>query len=221
MKIYCVTGLGNDKRIFDNLIPLLDHKDIYVLEHLEPIDNESICDYAKRLILNVNFEENSIIIGMSLGGMISVELSKLIKFRKVFLISTVKHPNEFPWQIQILKRLPIDKIKIPSWFIKKGVKTIMWLYNTTNYLGREHISNQVNDALDRHIEWAQLAATKWDNRLIPDNYVHIHGTKDEIFPSRNVRASHFIQNANHYMIMDRANDVAHIINYELSKLDPI
>ena len=136
--------------------------------------------------------------------------------RKVFLVSTIKHPNELPWQIKALKTLPLDKINLPPWLIRKGVKPLSWLLGVTNSKGRNHIKSQLDDADDRHIAWAQWAAANWDNNLIPNNYVHIHGTKDEIFPAANVRASHFIEGSNHYMIMDRAAEVAHIINTELT-----
>jgi esterase/lipase len=220
MKIYCVPGLANDKRMFDNLSPLLISQDIHFLEHLEPAHaTESMSEYARRLSMSIdNHDEDSVIIGMSLGGIISVELSKILPMKKVFLISTIKHPNEFPWQIKMLKNLPLNKVKFPAWLIRKSVKPMTWLLGVTDSKGRSHLQSMIDDACERHIAWAQYAAANWDNRLIPNHYVHIHGTKDEIFPASSVRASHFIEGGNHYMIMDRAQELAHIINLELEKL---
>lgn len=220
IRIYCVPGLANDKRMFNNLAPLLKSQDIHFLEHLEAAHSkETMKEYARRLSMSIDdHPENAVIIGMSLGGIISVELSKLLPMKKVFLVSTIKHPNELPWQIKALKNLPLDRINLPAWLIRKGVKPLSWLLGVTNSKGRNHIKSQLDDADDRHIAWAQWAAANWDNTLIPNNYIHIHGTKDEIFPASSVRASHFIEGANHYMIMDRAPEVAHIINTELELL---
>ena len=220
LKIYCVPGLANDKRMFDNLAPLLLSQNISFLEHLEPSHpKESIKAYTKRLSKTIeNFDENSVIIGMSLGGIIAVELSKILPMKKVFLVSTIKHPSEFPWQIKLLRNLPLDKVQFPAWLIKSTIKPISWLLNVTNQKGREHLYSMINAADERHIAWAQFAAANWDNKLIPNHYIHIHGTKDEIFPATNVKASHFIEGGNHYMIMDRAKEIASIINVELSKL---
>ncbi len=220
MKIYCVPGLANDKRMFDNLSPLLLSQDITFLEHMEPAHpTERMKEYAKRLSQTIeNFDENSVIIGMSLGGIISVELSKILPMKKVFLISTIKHPNEFPWQIKLLKNLPLDKLQLPAWLIRKSIAPMSWLLGVTNFKGRKHLQSMIDDACERHIAWAQYAAANWDNKLIPNHYIHIHGTKDEIFPVAYVRASHFIEGGNHYMIMDRAQEIAHIINIELEKL---
>ncbi len=220
LRVYCVPGLANDKRMFDNLAPLLLSQDIHFLEHLDPIHpKETISEYARRLSMNIDtHDENSVVIGMSLGGIISVELSKVLPMKKVFLVSTIKHPSELPWQIKLLKNLPLDKVQIPAWLLRKSVKPVTWLMGVTNSRGRDHIASMIHDADDQHIAWAQWAAANWDNDLIPDNYVHIHGTKDEIFPASQVKASHFIEGGNHYMIMDRAQEVAHIINKELAEL---
>jgi pimeloyl-ACP methyl ester carboxylesterase len=223
MKIYCVPGLANDKRVFDNLCPLLISQDVTFLEHITPASpTESIKDYARRLSEKItDFQEDSVIIGMSLGGIISVELSKILPMKKVFLISTIKHPNEFPWQIKMLKNLPLDKVQIPAWLIRKSLKPVAWLLGVTNSTGRDHIQSMIDSATEEHIAWAQYAAANWDNRLIPNHYVHIHGTKDEIFPAAYVRASHFIEGGNHYMIMERAKEIAQIINSELDKIMPV
>ena len=212
MNIYCIPGLANDRRIFDNLSPLLNGNIIY-LEHLGPIKDESLKDYAIRLSSKVDNPSESILIGFSLGGMIAVELNKIHKFKKMFLISTVKHPFEFPPLIKIARKYFVDNnLIIPSWLIKNNVKFITKLLNTTDYFGREHLHKQISKSTDDHILWAQKAVLQWDNKLIPDNYIHIHGTKDEIFPLGNIRATHYIQGGNHYMIMDKSEEVAKIIN---------
>ncbi len=216
MRIYCIPGLANDKRMFQNLVPFLSHKDIVYLEHIPPLHKkESMSSYAQRLSDTIeSFDENSLVIGMSLGGIIAVELSKILSFKKVILISTIKHPNEFPWQIKMLKNLPLDKLQFPPWMIKKSIRPIARILGVSNETGIHHLSTQINEANEEHIIWAQYAAGKWDNRLIPNHYIHIHGTHDEIFPLQYVRPTHIIQGGNHYMIMDRAEEIAQIINKE-------
>lgn len=221
MKIYCVPGLANDYRMFENLAPKLLSQNIEYLEHLPPRHlKESMEEYAQRLYKTIEAqkEEEAVIIGMSLGGMISVELSKLRPFTKVFLISTVKHPAEMPWQIKLARRLPLDKVRLPAWLLRSTVKPVIWMMGVTNSSGREHIKAMIDAADPQHIAWAQYAAANWQNDLIPDNYVHIHGSRDEIFPAYMVKASHFIKGGNHYMIMDRSDELAQIINQELATL---
>lgn len=210
MTIYLVPGLANDKRIFKNLSEYLSDYNLVYLEHLPTTDlDETIEQYVNRLIMDYgDFDENSVIIGMSLGGIIATELSKKIKFRRVVLISTVKHKSELPLLIRAAKKF---NIHIPPILIKSSIKPISIFLGVTNSDGADYIHKMINDANEEHIIWAQRAAAKWENRLIPDNYIHIHGTNDEIFPFKYIKPTHKIEAGTHYMIMDRAGEISEII----------
>lgn len=210
MTIYLVPGLANDKRIFKNLSEYLSDYNLVYLEHLPTTDlDETIEQYVNRLIMHYgDFDENSVIIGMSLGGIIATELSKKIKFRRVVLISTVKHKSELPLLIRAAKKF---NIHIPPILIKSSIKPISIFLGVTNSDGADYIHKMINDANEEHIIWAQRAAAKWENRLIPDNYIHIHGTNDEIFPFKYIKPTHKIEGGTHYMIMDRAGEISEII----------
>ena len=214
MTIYFVPGLANDKRIFKNLSEELKDYKLVFLEHLEILHlEETISQYAARLIQHHKFfDVESVIVGMSLGGLIAIEMAKILHFKKVFLISTVKHKSEFPLIIRLGSKL---KIHLPPKLIKYTIKPISILLKATNRTGAEYISKIINDSNDQHMIWAQKAVVKWDNNLIPDNYIHIHGTKDEIFPIKCVKPTHKIENGTHYMVMDRAKEIAEIIKKEI------
>jgi pimeloyl-ACP methyl ester carboxylesterase len=214
MTIYLVPGLGNDKRIFKNLIEYFQDYKLEILVHLPFLSlEETLCQYAKRLIQKVGeFDEDSIIIGFSLGGLIATEMSKIINFKKVILISTVKHKLELPTVIRVASKF---NFQIPASFIKKTIGSISLMLGVTDRVGANYISEIIGDADSQHIIWAQKAASSWNNILIPDNYIHIHGTRDEIFTINFVKASHIIKLGTHYMIMDRAEEIANIIKSEI------
>lgn len=214
MTIYLVPGLANDKRIFKNLIEHLKDYKIVVLEHIpHESSNESIKDYAMRLIQHQEyFDVESIIVGMSLGGLIAIEMAKIIHFKKVFLISTIKHKWELP---PLIRLASVFNIQIPAFLIKKSIKSVAILLGVTSRSEADYMSKMINDSNENHIIWAQKAASDWDNILIPDNYIHIHGTKDEIFPISCVKPSHVIKGGTHYMIMDRAEEIANIMKSEI------
>ncbi len=214
MTIYLVPGLGNDKRIFKNLIEYFQDYKLEILEHLPFLSlEETLEEYSKRLVQKVGqFDEDSIIIGFSLGGLIATEMSKIINFKKVILISTVKHKLELPTVIRVASKF---NFQIPASFIKKAIGSISLMLGVTDRVGANYISEIIGDADSQHIIWAQKAASSWNNILIPDNYIHIHGTRDEIFPINFVKASHIIKLGTHYMVMDRAEEIANIIKSEI------
>jgi hypothetical protein len=51
----------------------------------------------------------------------------------------------------------------------------------------------------------------WKNDWIPPNLVHIHGTKDHIFPIRYVKADYMIKDAGHLLPMNNAKEVNEIL----------
>lgn len=113
-KIYIFSGLGVDRRVFDEI----DFKDldVYFIEWIDPLKNESIEDYAKRISIGA-IEKDSILIGLSFGGMMAVEVSKVIPIKKVILIASAKTKSELPLLYRIAGKLRLHKL-IPSTVLK-------------------------------------------------------------------------------------------------------
>ena len=78
MKIFAISGLGADKRVFKYLI--LEH-DLIPIEWIKPKEKEPIIEYSKRLIkeYGIGNEQEFGILGVSFGGLIATEISKLTK----------------------------------------------------------------------------------------------------------------------------------------------
>lgn len=101
-EIYLLSGLGADKRVFD-FIDLSGFKTNHV-DWVAPIDNESIENYAKRLLRQIK-TKRPIIIGVSFGGMVTVEIAKQIETEKVILISSAKTRLDIPFYFRIIGQL--------------------------------------------------------------------------------------------------------------------
>lgn len=84
-KAYVFSGLGVDKRVFDNM----DFGDLQVefVDWITPEKTESLQQYALRLSGCID-TENPVLIGLSFGGMIAVEISKVMRCRKTILIAS-------------------------------------------------------------------------------------------------------------------------------------
>ena len=91
--IYIISGLGADKRMFQNFS--FEGFEVVHIDWILPLDNETLQNYALRISENIS-DENSILIGLSFGGILSVEISKIKKFKKVFLLSSAKTKFEIP-----------------------------------------------------------------------------------------------------------------------------
>lgn len=112
--VYIFSGLGVDRRVFDRI----DFKDLDVkfIDWIDPIKNETLQNYAKRISRKIT-SENPILIGLSFGGMIAVEISKILNTKKIILIASAKNKYELPF---IYRLFGIESNKINS---KKDFQT--------------------------------------------------------------------------------------------------
>lgn len=75
-KLYLISGLGADHRVFVNLnIPGVS---THVIEWKTPEPDESMQTYVSRLRPQIDTEQEVCLLGVSFGGIIAQELSKLI-----------------------------------------------------------------------------------------------------------------------------------------------
>ena len=67
------------------------------------------------------------------------------------------------------------------------------------------------DTNENFLRWAVGQIPKWE---IPDykgEIIHIHGTKDRMFPGNGIRDCIPIENGGHFMIVNRAPEISRII----------
>ena len=93
--IYLMPGLGANSLIFEYLEFPKEKYCIHLLDWIMPIKNETLKDYCIRFSNEIK-HENVILIGVSFGGVIVQELSRLISIKKLIIISSIKNNKELP-----------------------------------------------------------------------------------------------------------------------------
>ncbi|MEP6927306.1 MAG: alpha/beta hydrolase [Ginsengibacter sp.] len=205
--IYCISGFGADERVFSKL----DFGDnlIQFIPWLIPLKKESIEEYAKRMSEKIQ-HENPILLGLSFGGIMCIEIAKLIKAHKVILISSVKSFREFPLWMRLA-----GKSKLHKFFPLRSFKILEPLQNYN--LGIENkdelklVREYRSSIGQQYTDWAIDQILHWKSEWIPENCIHIHGGRDHIFPIKNIKADYVIADGGHFMIMNRAQKVNAII----------
>ena len=90
--VYFMPGMSANSLIFERIkLPSKFHS--HFLEWIPPLKSESLKDYSVRLSKSIK-HQNPILIGVSFGGLIMQEVSKIINAKKVIIISSVKSRNE-------------------------------------------------------------------------------------------------------------------------------
>ena len=211
--IYCISGLGADERVFSKF-QFSGHENHFI-KWIIPEKNESIVNYAKRLIEQIHHED-PILIGLSFGGIMCIEISRQIKTAFIILISSVKSDKEMPFWMRLSGKLKINKI-----FPMKSFKLIEPLedYNLGIKTNEEkEMVHEYRKNIDPlYSDWAINAILNWKNTLPVKNVYHIHGDNDRIFSIKNIKADHIIPGGGHFMIMDKSEEVNAYINLILQK----
>lgn len=210
-KIYCISGIGADERIFKNLhIP---GTELVHIRWPEFDKHDELGCYAQKIIPQIK-EENPVLLGLSFGGMLAVEIAKIHPVKKIFLVSSAKTKEELPQYGTFFRTLILSRI-IPS-FLYTVPNTV-----TYNLFGAklpdeiQLLKGVFEDTDGKLMKWAMRAITLWRNETYPEPLVHIHGTADKILPMENIHANYLIEGGTHIMIYNRAQEISDIIAKEL------
>lgn len=206
-KIYIFSGLGADYRAFKNInfgrLPI-EH-----IKWISPLKDESIENYALRISDKIT-TDNSILIGLSFGGMMLMEIAKIKKSKKIILIASAKTKNEIPQLYRILGKLKLHKI-IPTQILKTTNSLMFWLFGISKKEDKQLLKNIISDTDIDFLKWAINEIVNWKNTQIPNNAIHIHGTKDRIIPLTNATYDYEIQNGGHLMTLNKSKEIEAIL----------
>jgi pimeloyl-ACP methyl ester carboxylesterase len=196
MKAYFFSGLGADKRAFKHIRIPDKYKPVHV-EWIEPVKQETIQAYAKRLSSVIDDSESFILIGLSFGGIIACELAKLTRPQKVILISSVTTDAEIPYVYKLAGKYNLDKY-LPYSYMLKANATLFWLFGPLTSEAKFLLKDIIQDTDHRFFKWAISQIVRWKNDISPDNLLQLHGKKDKIF--WNSRAQYYIDGGGHFMV---------------------
>ena len=174
-----------------------------------PLENETLQNYALRISENIK-DENAILIGLSFGGILSVEISKIKKFKKVFLLSSAKTKFEIPFYYRFLGKLNLLRI-IPSSILKRlNSLTYLVFGAKTNF--EKNLLKDIIKNTDKHfLKWALHQIMNWKNENYSENIVHIQGDSDLILPHIFVKYDYLIKGGTHFMTLNQSKEIETII----------
>ncbi len=213
-KIFLIAGLGADTRLFNNID--LGDNDVTPVDWLEPNDHDTLTTYAQKLIHKYFITDNSIVIGVSLGGMIAVEIAKQIRLNKVILISTIKTVSEAPVYFKLGSVLPLYKL-IPAIFLPKLGFMIKPVFGKMNAHDTWLFNDMLKQSSPKFMKWALGAVLKWKNETVPANLYHIVGDKDQFFNYKNISNAAIIKGGTHIMVFDKAKQINKLLKGILKK----
>lgn len=211
--IYCIPGFAADEKLFSNF--KCPGYEIHFVKWITPEKDDSIEFYATKLIMQIHHDK-PILIGVSFGGIMCIEISHQIKTELIIIISSIKSFFEIPLSLRLSGKLKLNKL-FPMYSYRTIRPIADYKLGITTKQEKELV-NFYRDNLDiQYSNWGINALVNWKNKKIPENLYHIHGTKDRIFPIKNIKPDFTIKDGGHLMILNKSEEVNNCISSILKK----
>jgi len=195
-------GLAASSMVFEN-IKLDDKKySLHRIDWIQPKKNESIKTYCVRLSKKIK-HKNPVLLGVSFGGIIAQELDKIIKVKKLIIVSSVKSHKEYPILYKIARDYQLNNA-LPFGMFDNFIKFSLKLNINKLYKRIDLAERYLTERNEIYLEWAVWSLLNWKQEKYRQDLIHIHGDKDKVFPIENISKCIKIKGGRHEMIILKA-----------------
>jgi pimeloyl-ACP methyl ester carboxylesterase len=213
--VYLIPGMGTDYRVFNDFD--LEHGNIHYIKWSEPGDTRSLEEYASLLADQIDTGRHYVIVGVSFGGMIGLEISRTLNNRNLILISSAKTASEIPVKYKPARVLPLHHMLGERLLRNTSEKKFMYkdiLEPENRHLYRQMLIETGAGFLIRQMDMI----VRWKNREYDPGILHIHGTDDRVLPARRIENAVWIEGGTHKMVINHPGTLCRIIDHYLLQL---
>lgn len=216
--LYLLSGMGSDERVFQHMT-FPDQYTLHFLPWLTPLPEETLAGYASRMTAHIPADEDITLVGVSMGGILALEIARQRPVRKVVLISSIKTTAERPLYFNLVRRtrlLALLALPDAVLFGKHRNLIIPFFLKAESPAEKELLLDYVKHTDFVYLRWAIKILIGWENEEVPAPLVHIHGGKDLTLPIATVKADYVIPDGGHFMVYNRAGEISAILKNELT-----
>lgn len=200
--VYFMPGMSANSLIFEK-IKLSSKYKLHLLEWIDPLKNETLKDYSIRFS-KIIIHKNPVLVGVSFGGVLVQEISKIIEVHQTIIISSIKSNKELPNSMKMVKLTKSYKLLPVKWL--NDFESLITFVLGPRINRRVELYRKYLSVRDRnYLSWAIKELIEWDQDESIDNVIHIHGTKDMIFPAIYLKNYIPLPNGDHAMILKKAD----------------
>lgn len=203
--IYLIPGMTSDYPVYSRILPMLPNA--FVIDFIQPNPRETLVNYASRMASQL--PSNSFIGGVSFGGIVALEVARILRPRGCIVMSSIRHPSELPPWFRVGRLLGgrccssvLGMIGFAAAMLPKSVCTSTTIRATklAGMSGRWH-------------RWATLAVIDWKPERSFDvcPVLQIHGTADTTFPIRYTHPDIIVPDGRHALPISHPTETANAI----------
>ena len=209
-KVILLSGLCADERLFSKLKLKIENS---ICINWIPADkNDTLGTYAEKLLPQINLKpgEKCILVGISFGGMIAVELAKRIPAEKIILISSLAEPKDLPLFYRFGGKLGFQKV-LPLHLARKARFLGDFIFGANTPEEKQILHSILDKADIAYARWAMTQIVNWKQKGRPENMVQIHGTEDVLLPLT-PHPDQITIKGGHLLVLHNADEVSEIVN---------
>lgn len=206
LPIYLLPGMTGEYPVYSRLTPLL--RNASIVNYIAPRHNESLTAYAERMA--VQFPPRCFIAGVSFGGILALEISRIVQPAGCILISSITNSNQFPPRLRVWRSLGgrnsariLNMVGGAAALVPKSFRT-----------GSTMRAIKLSGAAGAWHRWATSAVLNWNPKPkpMPTPLLHIHGDADTTFPVRYTKPDVVVPNGRHALPISHPVETANAIH---------
>ena len=208
MKAYFISGLGADKKAFQNIKLPTGYEPVFLNWISPEKKDESLHDYAARFAGLINNDQEFILIGLSFGGMLASEIARIKKPFKTIIISSLASSDELPWYFKQAGKIGLHRA-LPVTFLKTAT-LLTRLMGAGTPQDKAVVFHYIKNADPAFIRWSLNAIVNWKQERLP-GIIHLHGDKDHLLPAKFTHPDYLVKNGGHLMVLNKAEEVNKVL----------
>lgn len=201
INVYLMPGLAANPTIFEYVKLPEDQFKIHLLEWFIPEKDETIQNYALRMCEKID-QPNVVLLGVSFGGILVQEMAKIIKLKKLIVVSSIKHKHELPKHLQLLRITKAYKI-LPTQLVSNIDSLSKFAFGETIKKRIELYKKYLSVSDPRYLDWAIKQVVCWEQESANPDAIYIHGEKDIVFPDSLDGNCIVVKGGTHIMIINK------------------
>jgi pimeloyl-ACP methyl ester carboxylesterase len=208
---YFIGGIASDERLFR--YQMVHVPNAVYLPFPSHAVNDTMETYVCKFIPSIDLSKPFNIVGNSMGGIMAMELLRHLQPEKTVLISSVKNRKEMPFILKQFHSTRLHKVLPGSGFTGFVRAGSFFKKEITAFPGlRQMVVSMAAGNRPDFLYWCVNAIVNWkgapqENR----NVVHIHGTKDSMFPYKHIRNAIPVEGGTHAMLLSRHREVTSLL----------